>query len=79
MNPIKRLRINLGMTQFDLARLLAVSESRISKFETGRSRPNPELLGAMSKAFGVDEKSLLEMIHSPSYISGNKNGVLHER
>lgn len=76
MNPIKRLRVTLGITQFDLARLLGISESRISKFETGRAQPDSEALTRMAKVFDMDEKILLELIGSSSYISVKKRGDL---
>ncbi|SAI47561.1 putative zinc finger/helix-turn-helix protein%2C YgiT family [Bordetella ansorpii] len=36
MNPIKRIRQKLGLTQAELARALGQSQGNISHYETGR-------------------------------------------
>jgi transcriptional regulator with XRE-family HTH domain len=57
------------MTQFDLGRLLGVSESRISKIETGRSQPDSAILSGLVELFDLDEKMTLELIDAKAYIS----------
>ncbi len=45
LNPkeIKKARIDKDLTQLDLARLVGVHEQTISRIETERVKPSPEL------------------------------------
>jgi transcriptional regulator with XRE-family HTH domain len=49
MNPIKRLRLDLGITQLAFGRLLGLSESKVSKLETGRVEADSELLAKIEE------------------------------
>ena len=56
---LQELRKRKGLTQEDLAELLYVSRTAISKWESGRGFPNIESLKAISKFFSVSLDELL--------------------
>ena len=56
---LQELRKHKGLTQEELAQLLYVSRTAISKWESGRGFPNIESLKAISKVFGVSLDELL--------------------
>jgi len=56
---LQELRKQKGITQDELAKLLFVSRTAISKWESGRGFPNIESLKAISKFFSVSIDELL--------------------
>lgn len=56
---IRAARVRRGMTQDDLAERLHVSRQTVSNYETGRSRPDVEMLLAAAKELEVDVQVLL--------------------
>lgn len=56
---LQDLRKNKGLTQEELAQILFVSRTAISKWESGRGVPNIESLKAISKFFSVSLDDLL--------------------
>lgn len=56
---LQELRKRKGLTQEDLAEVLYVSRTAISKWESGRGFPNIESLKAISKYFSVSLDELL--------------------
>ena len=56
---LQELRKQKGLTQEELAELLFVSRTAISKWESGRGYPNIDSLKAISKFFGVTIDELL--------------------
>ena len=56
---LQELRKQKGLTQVELAELLYVSRTAISKWESGRGFPNIESLKAISKFFSVSLDELL--------------------
>lgn len=56
---LQELRKRKGLTQEELAQLLYVSRTAISKWESGRGFPNIESLKAISKCFSVSVDELL--------------------
>ena len=56
---LQKLRKRKGLTQEELAELLYVSRTAISKWESGRGFPNIESLRAISKYFSVSLDELL--------------------
>ena len=56
---LQELRKQKGLTQAELAELLYVSRTAISKWESGRGFPNIESLKAISKFFSVSLDELL--------------------
>ena len=58
-DKLQELRKRKGLTQEELAQLLYVSRTAISKWESGRGFPNIESLKAISKCFSVSVDELL--------------------
>ena len=58
-DKLKKLRIENGLTQDELAELLFVSRTAISKWESCRGFPNIESLKAISKYFSITLDDLL--------------------
>ena len=56
---LQTLRKNKGMTQDELASLIYVSRTAVSKWESGRGYPSIESLRAISKTFGVTVDELI--------------------
>ena len=56
---LQELRKQKGLTQEELAQLLYVSRTAVSKWESGRGYPNIESLKALSKVFLVTVDELL--------------------
>ena len=56
---LQELRKQREMTQEELAEILYVSRTAISKWESGRGMPNVESLKAISKFFGISLDDLL--------------------
>ncbi|MBO4949762.1 MAG: helix-turn-helix transcriptional regulator [Clostridia bacterium] len=50
---IRRLRQSKGITQKELAGMLYVSTQAVSKWETGKSTPNIQILPLIAELFGV--------------------------
>ena len=77
---LQELRKQRGLTQEELAELLYVSRTAISKWESGRGYPNIDSLKAISKYFSV---SLDELLSSDAILTiaeeENKQKELHSR
>ena len=56
---LQELRKRKGLTQEELAELLFVSRTAVSKWESGRGFPNIESLKAISAYFGISLDELL--------------------
>ena len=50
---LRRLRIEKGLTQMQLAEKLFVSRSTVAKWENGLGLPNPESMAALEELFGI--------------------------
>lgn len=59
---IKKLRLEKGMSQPELAEQMMVSRSAISMWELGSRIPDIELLDRLSHCLGTDMQFLLELI-----------------
>ena len=57
---IKRLRIEQGWTQEELAFRLGTSQPKISDLEAGQHNPRMDTLRKLAEVFGVDAGSLLQ-------------------
>ncbi len=60
-NNFKKLRIQNGYTQKQVAALLGVAQSNISDWENNVSRPEYENLIALAKLYGETLESLLSI------------------
>lgn len=59
-NNIKKLRRQLGYSQVQFAALLHVTQSAVSQWEIGTTRPDTDQLIAISKLFNISMDSLTE-------------------
>jgi len=60
-NVFKDLRESHGMSQYELAKKLQVSQSAVAKWELGKTEPTASALASMVKFFGVTADYLLEL------------------
>lgn len=60
ITKIKIARLHSGLRQWDVARQVGVSESYVSKIETGRVKPDNQLLERIATVLKVPLRSILE-------------------
>ena len=60
MNRLKELREQKNITQIQLAELLNVTQSAVTKWETGESKPRAEKLIQLAKLFDCTVDELLK-------------------
>ncbi len=58
---LAKLRMQAGLSQTQLADALYVSRDLVSKWETGKRRPDRKMLEAMAEIFGVAAERLLDI------------------
>ena len=62
-SPLAQLRIRASLSQQRLAEQLGViSESRIHRWETGRTRPSVDILPRLASTLGVSVEALVQAI-----------------
>lgn len=59
---LRGLRAHAGLGGVETARLAGISQSKISKIETGRLRPSPEDIRALCAAYGVNQAERDELV-----------------
>ena len=64
---IKEKRIEKNYSQKDLAELLYVTESAVSKWERGVTYPDITLISELCKVLGVSEKELIQSSNDEEY------------
>lgn len=57
---IKRIRLNLGLTMEEFAKLFNTNKSSISGWESGKVTPAPKRLKQLADLDGVDVSSLFK-------------------
>lgn len=60
MIDLKQIRLNLGYSQDQVARLLGVSKQSICNWENGRAIPYGRNAIALAKLYGVPVEKLME-------------------
>lgn len=60
LSKIKLVRLQKGLRQWDIARQVGVTESFVSKIETGRVRPCNKLLEKIATVLEVSLECILE-------------------
>jgi len=60
---LRKLRIDQGETQMDVARALGVSVAFLSAVETGRKAAPTDMIEALINHFGLDEESANDLRH----------------
>ncbi len=56
---LKKIRQSKGVTQEELAEKIGTSQTWIAYIETGRNKPNLDMLEKIAKALGVKTKDLI--------------------
>jgi len=81
---VRNLRISKGYSQFDLAEILGVNNSYLSRIENGERRPSTKIMRKMSEAldFPYDELVVASGLLSPEFRErqalGRDSGVLRD-
>lgn len=60
INLIKRLRINAGLTQMELALACGVTQGAVSQWEKGLSFPTVGKIGTVARVLGCEVDRLLQ-------------------
>ena len=76
MNITER-RVNCGYTQAELAELLAVDRSTVTKWETGQSLPRAELLPKIAQILNCTTDELLGIKNTSVLTEQAQEGVTH--
>ena len=63
MRTLEELRKNRNLTQLELARLIGVSQVSISKIESGKRRPSPEVAQRIAHHFDLTTDQMWEMFY----------------
>lgn len=53
-NNLRQLRLNSGMTQEQVAEMIGVTRQALSSYESGRTRPDVDMLLRLSEVYGTD-------------------------
>ena len=73
---IKRLRLEKGLTQKELALMINVSDKAVSKWERGCGMPDLSLLPPLSEVLGITAESLLSgKLEENAMINGNMKKI----
>ena len=60
-NKILEMRLNLKLSQTELAEKVGVTNKAVSKWETGRSKPTTNVIRKLAALFNIDVNELLSM------------------
>ena len=79
-NIFKKLRIKTNKSQTDIAKKFNVTQSAVSKWETGKALPDPSMLTQIAEYYNVSVESLLKnyeekneyLIKRPNYELSDK-------
>ena len=63
VNPIKKRRVEKGLTQADLSLLIGVSQVYISQFETGGLTPSEVQTKKITEILSIDAETLERELH----------------
>ncbi len=63
VNPIKKRRVEKGLTQADLSLLIGVSQVYISQFETGGLTPSESQTKKITEILGISPETLDKELH----------------
>ena len=70
-NFLSELRLQRGLTQYQLGALVGVSDKAVSKWENGTAKPQSRLLFRLSEVLGISVDELL----SCKYHTPNQGGI----
>lgn len=75
-NLIRKMRIEKGLTQKEMAEIINLSDKTISKWERGVGLPDITILKKLSEIFGITVEKILEgELEENSYVGGNMKKV----
>ena len=60
MNPIKKRRLELELSQYEVERLSGISQAKLSLIERGYRRPKPEELQRLSTILKIQPQEMIE-------------------
>lgn len=78
MNRIKEIRKKFGMSQRQLGRLLSVSQTTISAWETGRNEPDIGSIFVMADHFDTTPKKLMGYVDQCAQCDFRKDGTAYD-
>lgn len=58
-NNLRQLRLNCGMTQEQVAEKIGITRQALSSYESGRTRPDIDMLMRLSHIYGTDLEGIL--------------------
>ena len=70
---LRRLRLDRGMTQAEVAEKLNVTRQTVSSYESGRTQPDVEMLKRLAEVYGV---SVQEILSSEPPVKADDRGQL---
>ena len=73
---LKRIRINKGLTQDQLAEKLNVTRQAVSNWENDRTEPDIEMMNAMAACLGIDISELINGPKAPAYQPKQKKYIV---
>lgn len=65
---IRKLRLDRGLSQFELSELVGLSEDQISNIERGKSWVGEQTLSLLSVALAVPQKSLFDYSENEEFL-----------
>ena len=75
-NRIRKYRENRGLSQKELAKMINVSNARVSNWEQGTNRPDVDILAAICRALNVCPSELLDVRLSPDDLNDQERNVI---
>jgi transcriptional regulator with XRE-family HTH domain len=67
LTSVRRVRLERGLKQYDVAASAGLHPSRLSLIETAREQPKPGELQALARALGVPVELLASQENAPTY------------
>ena len=74
IEEIKRIRKNSGLTQAELASLLNIHQTHLSKIESGEREPTKDIIKRIGLELGVDFKEFMD-----EYFPNRKTNLIGEQ
>lgn len=75
-NRIRKYRENRGLNQKEFAKLIGVSNSRVSNWEQGINRPDADILVNICKTLNVSPSELLDVRLSSDELNDQERKVI---
>ena len=73
---IRKYREERGLNQKQLAKIIGVSNSRISNWEQGLNRPDADILASICRALKVSPSQLLDVNLAPDELNEQERRVV---